>query len=141
MTTTLRDIKVYRDLLAGGLAADQFNWTPFVQPGRAGVTVEWLYTADDTGESGAEACIARYAPGAHSNLHEHLGFEVMFILEGELHNDNGDIYPTGTLVVELPSSVHQLTSPDGCVLLIVREKGMASATPETAPELATAVND
>jgi hypothetical protein len=55
----------------------------------------------------------------------------MFVLEGELHNDNGDIYPTGTLIVELPHSVHQLTSPGGCALLIVREKGMSSAAKQS----------
>lgn len=123
----MRDIKVFRNLLAQGLHADQFDWTPFEQPGRAGVDVQWLYTADETGPDGAEACIARYSPNAHSNLHEHLGYELMLILDGELHNDNGDVYPPGTLITEFPNSIHQLTSPGGCTMLIVREKGMAAA--------------
>jgi len=119
----VREVKAYHQLLDGGLAADQFDWVPFVQPGRAGVDVEWLYTTEETAE-GAEACIARYAPGAHSNLHEHLGYELILVLDGELRNDSGDVYQKGTLVLEHPASVHKLTSPLGCTLLIVREKGM-----------------
>lgn len=126
--------QVLRDLLRGGLGSAGLEWTPFVQPGRQGVWAHWLYTADETGPEGAEACIARYAPDAHSNLHEHLGFELMLILEGELHNDNGDVYGPGTLIVERPGSIHQLTSPNGCSFLIVREKGMvAVADPAEAP--------
>lgn len=124
--------EVVRNLLSDPLATALLDWVPFIQPGRKGVSVHWLYTADETGPEGAEACIARYAPGAHSNLHEHLGFELMFILEGELHNDNGDVYGPGTLIVERPGSIHRLTSPDGCTFLIVREKGMVTISLDDA---------
>ena len=120
----MRDIKVYRDLFGAGLHNGQFKWSPYVQPGRTAVDVEWLYCGEQTGPDGAEACVARFRPGSHGNLHEHLGFELLVVLEGKLHNDNGDVYLPGTLIIEQPSSVHQVSSPEGCVCLVVREKRM-----------------
>ena len=119
----MRNVKIYSDLFGAGLEADQFDWNTYVQPGREGVTVEWLYTGEQTGPDGAEAYIARFAPGAHGDLHEHQGFELMFVLAGQLENDNGDRYLPGTLIVENPESVHQVSSAGGCVMLVVREKG------------------
>jgi anti-sigma factor ChrR (cupin superfamily) len=139
----MRDIKVYTNLFDGGLHNGQLKWTSYIQPGRAGVDVEWLYTGDETGPDGAEAYIAHFRPGSHGDLHEHLGYEVLLILEGELHNDNGDRYPAGTLFVEQPTSVHQVSSPSGCIALVVREKGtrpitLEKAWPDTADASGTA---
>ncbi|NGY63223.1 hypothetical protein G7043_30315 [Lentzea sp. NEAU-D13] len=124
----MRDIKIYSSLFAGGLHNGQIKWEEYVQPGRNAVDVEWLYTAADTGPTGAEAYIAHFKPGSHGDLHEHLGFELLLILEGELHNDNGDRYPAGTLFIEKPESVHQVSSPTGCYALVVREKGTRRLT-------------
>lgn len=124
----MRDIKIYSSLFTGGLHNGQIKWEEYVQPGRNAVDVEWLYTAADTGPTGAEAYIAHFKPGSHGDLHEHLGFELLLILEGELHNDNGDRYPAGTLFIEKPESVHQVSSPTGCYALVVREKGTRRLT-------------
>ena len=133
----MRDITIYTDLFSGGLHNGQLTWTPYAQPGRAGVDVQWLYTADQTGPTGAEAYIAHFKPGSHGNLHEHLGFELLLVLQGELHNDNGDRYPAGTLILEEPTSVHQVSSPTGCIALVVREKGTVLIDVEAATELST----
>ena len=117
-----RDIKIYKDLFGNGLHNGQFQWIPYIQQGRSQVAVEWLYTANETGPSGAEAYIANFLPGSHGNLHEHLGFEMLLILSGELLNDNGDRYTAGTLFIEKPNSVHQVSSKTGCVALVSREK-------------------
>ena len=136
----MRDIKVYRDLFDGGLHNGQFHWTAYVQPGRSAVDVEWLYTGDQTGPTGAEAYVAHFRPGSHGDLHEHLGFELLLILDGELHNDNGDRYPAGTMIMELPGSVHQVSSPAGCVALVVREKATKPIAAESQNDvLATSV--
>lgn len=128
----MRDVKIYKDILGAGLTNGQFTWIPYVQPGRASVDVEWLYTGEQTGPDGAEAYVARFGPGAHGDLHEHNGFELLIVLEGELHNDNGDVYPPGTLIVELPESVHQVSSPNGCVVIVIREKGTTPIVVEQA---------
>ncbi len=122
-SATAHDITVYRDLFGDVLGNDQFTWTPYVQPGRSAVDVQWLYTAAETGAGGAEAYIARFHPGSHGDLHEHLGFEMLLVLSGEIHNDNGDRYSAGTLFVVKPGSVHQVSTPSGCVAIVIREKG------------------
>jgi anti-sigma factor ChrR (cupin superfamily) len=127
----MREIKVYTALFDGGLHNGQLQWTPYIQPGRSAVDVEWLYTGEQTGPTGAEAYLAHFRPGSHGNLHEHLGYELLLILEGELHNDNGDQYPAGTLFVEKPHSVHQVSSPAGCIALVVREKGTRPVATDT----------
>ena len=112
-----RTVTVLRDLLTptGRAAVD---WQRWVQPGRAGADIHTLYRSAD---HGATAFLVRFGPGAHGDLHEHPDHELMFVLEGELHNDNGDRYGVGDLIVEEPGSVHRVTSPQGCTLLVVRE--------------------
>jgi hypothetical protein len=118
----VREIKVYTDLFNSGLHNGQFNWIPYVRRGCTAIEVERLYTNDQIGPTGGEAYIARFNPGSYADLHEHLGFEVTLVLDGELHNDNGDRYPAGTLVIELPGSAHQVSSPTGCVALVIRDR-------------------
>jgi quercetin dioxygenase-like cupin family protein len=122
-STMGHDITVYRDLFGDGLRNGQFTWKPYVQPGRSAVDVQWLYTAAETGAGGAEAYVAHFHPGSHGDLHEHLGFETLLILDGELHDDNGGRYPAGTLFVVKPGSVHQVSTPSGCIAIVMREKG------------------
>ena len=117
-----RPVEVLTDLFGEGLTNGQITWRPYVQPGREAVDVHWFYTGDETGADGAEAYISSFSPGAHGDLHRHLGFEILFILDGELVNDNGARYPAGTLVVERPDSIHRVSSPNGCKMLVIREK-------------------
>jgi methylaspartate mutase epsilon subunit len=42
---------VVRNLLSDPLATALLDWVPFIQPGRKGVSVHWLYTADETGHN------------------------------------------------------------------------------------------
>ncbi|HWO64837.1 MAG TPA: cupin domain-containing protein [Umezawaea sp.] len=115
--TRVRSVHVLRDVLsATGL--DAVAWTRWEQPGRAGVEIHPLFTTGDP--QNATAFLTRMGPGAHGDLHEHLGYELMFVLEGELVNDNGDRYGVGDLIVEEPGSVHQVTSVTGCTVLGVR---------------------
>jgi len=129
-----RTVEVHRDLFAGDAASGSLRFEAYVQPGRDAVAAHWLYTAEQTGPNGAEAYVARFGPGAHGDLHRHLGFEVLFVLEGELRNDNGDVYGPGTLVVERPGSVHRVSSASGCVMLVVREKRTIPLAPGESPE-------
>ena len=113
-----RDVLVLRNLLSlDGL--DALDWKTWVQPGRAGADLHTIYTTDQ--ERPATAFLVRMHPGAHGDLHEHLDFELMFVLAGELRNDNGDRYTTGDLIVERPGSVHQVTTDTGCTVLGIRE--------------------
>jgi anti-sigma factor ChrR (cupin superfamily) len=109
---------VLRDLLSPE-ALDAVEWTRWEEPGRAGTGIHALYTTG--APQRATAQLIRFDPGAHGDLHEHLGYELMFLLQGELRNDNGDRYTVGDLVVEEPGSVHRVSSETGCTLLGIRE--------------------
>ncbi|MEC3978518.1 cupin domain-containing protein [Amycolatopsis sp. H20-H5] len=120
---SLRDVFVLSGLLDGNLAtSDALEWQEWVQPGREAVDIRWLVTPGVSGPEGCTMFLVSFKPGAHGDLHRHLGHELMFVLEGQLHNDNGDVYPRGSLIVEQPDSTHQVSSPGGCVLLVVRER-------------------
>jgi anti-sigma factor ChrR (cupin superfamily) len=112
-----RNVTVLRDIF-DPVGLDALNWERWQEPGRAGVDLHRLYVTDD--DASGAAMITRMAPGAHGDLHEHLGYELILVLEGELHNDNGDRYRTGDLVVEEPGSVHQVSTETGCTVLGVR---------------------
>ncbi|WP_441245308.1 cupin domain-containing protein [Kitasatospora sp. McL0602] len=102
---------------------ESIGWDHWVQPGRAGTDIHEIYTTD--GHQMATAQLIRFGAGAHGDLHEHLGYELMFVLQGELVNDNGDRYRVGDLVIEEPGSVHQMTTETGCTLLGIREAPVA----------------
>ena len=138
-TPQQRAIEVIADVFGDGLADARISWLPYAQPGREAVDVHWLYTSQETGPDGAEAYLAHFRPGAHGDLHRHLGFELIVVLEGELVNDNGDHYLPGTLVVERPDSVHRVTSPQGCKLLVIREKRTLALRPGEAPDAGLAM--
>jgi anti-sigma factor ChrR (cupin superfamily) len=106
---------------------DELDWVRWVEPGRAGVDVYPLFTS--TEPQTATAFLTRMGPGAHGDLHEHLGYELMLVLDGELVNDNGDRYSVGDLVIEQPGSVHQVSSTAGCVVLGVRAAPTRSLAP------------
>ncbi|MER5199861.1 cupin domain-containing protein [Streptomyces sp. NPDC002755] len=112
-----RQVTVLRDIF-DPVGLDTLPWERWEEPGRAGVDLHRLYLTD--GADPGAAMITRMAPGAHGDLHEHLGYELILVLEGELLNDNGDRYRPGDLVIEQPGSVHQVRTETGCSVLGVR---------------------
>ena len=124
-----RSREVHRRLFNLDSSGSGLSFEDYVQPGREAVGAHWLYTGEQTGPNGAEAYVARFGPGAHGDLHRHLGFELLFILDGELHNDNGDVYGPGSLVIERPVS-----SEHGCAMLVIREKRTVALVPGESPE-------
>lgn len=87
------------------------NFLPF----RPGVEIARLYQNDATG---ASAAVLRYAPGASVPEHIHQGYEHVIVLEGEQRDHRGS-YPAGTLVVNPPGTRHTVTSPGGCIALLI----------------------
>ena len=87
------------------------DFTPF----RPGVEISRLYGNETTG---ASAAVLRYAPGASVPEHVHQGYEHVLILDGEQRDHRGS-YPAGTLIVNLPGTRHAVSSPMGCVALLI----------------------
>jgi len=103
-------------LQRAGLLKDEPGWEPL----RPGIHIRRLY---QTPHGGAAAALLRYQPGASIPAHEHLGHEHILVLDGAQSDDYGH-YPTGTFVVNRPASAHRVASPEGCVVLVIWERGV-----------------
>jgi len=92
---------------------DDLLWEPF----RQGVEIHRLYKSDH----GASAALLRYEAGAKVPHHSHSGYEHIFVLSGSQSDANGK-YSKGALIINSPDTSHQVSSEEGCVVLIVWEK-------------------
>jgi anti-sigma factor ChrR (cupin superfamily) len=90
------------------------RWEPF----RPGVSAHWLYREPPPGPS---AVLLRYEPGARVAEHEHVGYEHMYVIEGDEFDEHGE-YPAGSLVINPPGTRHSPGSRGGCVALLIYER-------------------
>jgi anti-sigma factor ChrR (cupin superfamily) len=107
-------VLILKDLLNITARQNELSWEPF----RPGVEIYRLYK---DGEGGAAAALLRYKPGASIPLHEHTGFEHIFVLSGSQTDENGE-HQAGTLVINPPSTHHRVISQSGCIVLAIWEK-------------------
>ncbi|KAJ56346.1 allophanate hydrolase [Actibacterium mucosum KCTC 23349] len=97
--------KLLRDMLNGGWKT--LNFEPF----RDGITIGRLL-------DGAPAiAVLRYEPGAQVPMHEHMGPEMIVVLEGSQSDEFGT-YRRGDVVISPAGSRHSVHSEDGCVVLL-----------------------
>ena len=82
-----------------------------------GVDIHRLWGSPKT-RSGA---LLRYAPGAKIPRHRHEGIERIYVLIGKQRDERGE-YAAGAHVVNPPGSVHAVSSPEGCVVLVVWDR-------------------
>jgi anti-sigma factor ChrR (cupin superfamily) len=101
---------VIPDLISRAKSPD-FPWTAL----RPGVEIHRIY-AD--GPEGPSAALLRYAPGATLAHHSHPGYEHITILEGSQVDERGT-YAAPCFIVNPPGSSHAVTSPHGCLVLVV----------------------
>jgi anti-sigma factor ChrR (cupin superfamily) len=90
------------------------GWQPF----HPGVEIRWLYREGDHGSS---AALIRFQPGAVVPMHEHRGFEHIYILSGSQSDGNGYLQ-AGSLMVHRPGTQHSIVSEEGCLALAIYEK-------------------
>ncbi|MFF9143389.1 cupin domain-containing protein [Streptomyces sp. NPDC055051] len=103
-----------------------YAFEPLMRDGRVGAEIHSLYSTAETGENGPAAAIVRYLPNGTAQPHRHPGYEIIWIVEGELETDDG-VYPAGSLLVMPPDSVHTPRSPKGAVGLVVWEQPVRPA--------------
>lgn len=94
---------------------DDLPWetTPF-----PGVEVKILMRNSETG---AHTSLTRMAPGARLPMHEHVGLEQSFVLEGSLVDEAGAV-TAGNYVWRPAGSIHEAHAPDGCLVLGIFEQ-------------------
>lgn len=98
---------------------------PGYEPLRPGVDILYLYR---DAPSGASSALLRYQPGASVPEHRHEGYEQVLVLSGEQRDDRGS-YPAGTLVINPPGTFHEISSPGGCLVLIVWQRPVTFTGP------------
>jgi len=89
-------------------------WKPF-QPG---VDIYRLY---ENGDEGPTAALLRFQPGGRVPLHEHTGYEHIFVLSGSQVDENSEA-ATGSLIINPPGTSHSILSATGCIVLAIYEK-------------------
>jgi anti-sigma factor ChrR (cupin superfamily) len=110
----MQQVVILKDLLNIAAREDELPWEPF----RPGVDIYRLY---GNGREGAAAALLRYQPGASVPMHDHTGFEHIFVLSGSQSDRNGE-HETGTLVINPPGTNHSVISQAGCIVLAIWEK-------------------
>ncbi|MFG1645409.1 cupin domain-containing protein [Amycolatopsis sp. NPDC049252] len=113
--------KLFAGVPGSSFEETELSFVPVVRDGRVGAEMHRLYSTDETGPDGPAAAIMRYLPGATAPAHVHPGYELIYVLSGELETDDG-VYGPNSLLVMGPNSVHAPRSPHGCVGLVVWEQ-------------------
>jgi anti-sigma factor ChrR (cupin superfamily) len=91
----------------------RLSWHPFAP----GVHIHRLWGTPTT-RSGA---LLRYAPGAKIPRQRHQGIEQIYVLIGRQRDDRGE-YGAGSRIVNPAGSIHAVSSPEGCVVLVIWER-------------------
>ena len=92
----------------------KLKWEPFCK----GVDIYRLY---ENGLDGPTAALLRFNPGGRVPLHEHTGYEHIFVLAGE-QVDEVSKAETGALMINPPGTSHTIVSENGCIVLAIYEK-------------------
>lgn len=100
---------------------DDLKFVPY-QPGlREGVDIAVIFDETKDNPKGADMAFLRYEPGAYVPGHVHMGYESVFVLQGD-YIENGVTFTPGSLVVRAPGTCHSMASNTGCVILASRYK-------------------
>jgi anti-sigma factor ChrR (cupin superfamily) len=93
---------------------DEIRWTPY----KKGVEIFRLY---GDGITGPTAALLRYREAGEVPMHEHPGYEHIFVLAGSQADENGT-FNAGCVVINPPGTRHRVRSDAGCIVLAIYEK-------------------
>lgn len=95
------------------------DFDPYQLNLRKDIDIHVIFSTVDQDEQGPDLAILRYGPGAFVALHEHMGHEMVLVLQGD-YIENGVSFAPGSLVVRAPGSYHTMASVNGCTILASR---------------------
>lgn len=105
----------------------KLHWQPF----QNGVDIYRLY---GDGISGPTAALLRFRAGGRVPLHEHTGFEHIFVLTGSQVDENSRA-EAGSLIINPPGTSHSILSEGGCIALAIYEKPIKFLPSESPPSI------
>lgn len=114
MTNDTERVLKLNDLFQISGWQQRLPWKPF----QDGVDIYRLY---GDGETGPTAALLRFKAGGRVPLHEHMGFEHIFVLAGSQVDENSRT-ETGALIINPPGTSHSVLSENGCIVLAIYEK-------------------
>lgn len=113
MTARTPDWKAESQLPPGSSRYVELDALPWRATAFPGVEIKILLEDKD---SGLMTSLTRMAPGAVLPLHEHVGIEQTFVLEGRLVDAEGEV-KAGAYVWRPAGSIHVASAPEGALLL------------------------
>ncbi|WP_052298079.1 cupin domain-containing protein [Moritella sp. PE36] len=102
--------------LKRNLKHENLEFEPINKNGRASAEVHWLFKAEEA--DGSAAAVIRYYAGGDAPPHLHTGFELIYILEGEMQTSTGEVKKNDLILLK-PGSIHKSSSKSGCLALII----------------------
>ncbi|GAA1946218.1 hypothetical protein GCM10009837_85360 [Streptomyces durmitorensis] len=126
----MSEIEYIQNVFRSGFELTDIEWTSWQEPGRAGVEHHVLWAPDAEKGEDSVGLLLRFPPTAHGDFHEHLGHELMLVLDGRLDHSDGTSYVKGDLVVEGPGTQHQMSSASGCTVLAIRTRPVEARVPQ-----------
>ena len=91
------------------------------QPGlRKGVLIHPLFDNTKDDPKGSDAALIRYLPDAFTPRHLHMGYEMVFVLQGD-YIENDVSFAPGALIIRAPGTTHEMRSKNGCTILAMRD--------------------
>jgi anti-sigma factor ChrR (cupin superfamily) len=97
--------------------ADRQNEIPW-SGYKKGVEIFRIY---GDGITGPTAALLRYSEAGEVPMHEHSGYEHIFVLSGSQEDENGT-FNAGSMVINPPGTRHKVRSDAGCIVLAIYEK-------------------
>jgi len=110
----MREPLVLPDLTDIAAHPERLAWEPL----HPGIEIHFIYQGTPDGPA---AAFLRYEPGARLARHRHPGLEHVFVLSGAQQDERGR-YGAGAMVVNPPGSAHNVSSPEGCLVLVLWER-------------------
>ena len=74
----------------------------------------------------------RFRAGGRIPLHEHTGYEHIFMLSGSQVDENSEAL-AGSLIINPPGTSHSILSKSGCIVLAIYEKPVKFLDREASP--------
>ena len=99
---------------------DLYNvkFVPFDNYGYEVPGISWHKISYDKKNGGHGSYLLKMEPGAKSLPHTHTGYEEFLMLDGELTDQDGEIFKKGDFVTFEPGSKHYSHTKNGCLVLV-----------------------